>query len=141
MSLTGMVFDIQRWSIRDGYGIRTNVFLKGCPLHCIWCSNPESQKQYAEIAFFPDKCIACKQCVSACPHGAIQFIFDEHQINRDICFRTCYATEGMFDCTTQCYAQALKKIGEYMTVEVVMREVLSDKGIYESSNGGVTFTG
>lgn len=141
MTNEGIVFDIQRWSIRDGYGIRTNVFLKGCPLGCKWCSNPESQKMQSELAFFPDKCIGCGNCLRNCTHGAIVDTEQGRFIDRSMCSQFCYAEDGDFPCTRQCYAEALKRMGRLMDVDAVMREVLSDRGIYETSGGGVTFTG
>lgn len=88
---TGNIFDIQRWSLHDGPGIRTVVFLKGCPLRCRWCSNPESQEFYNELAFFKDKCISCFRCVDNCPYDAISVIDEAISIDRSICEKTCYA--------------------------------------------------
>lgn len=141
MRIKGLVFDIQRWSIHDGYGIRTNVFLKGCPLRCQWCSNPESQRLTPELAFFPDKCIRCGRCERNCPRRAIRLTEAGHRVDRSICAAACYQGKGDFECTKECYARALKVMGEETSAEDVMREVLSDKGIYETSGGGVTFTG
>lgn len=141
MEERGVVFDIQRWSIRDGYGIRTNVFFKGCPLRCRWCSNPESQRAFPELAFFPDKCIHCGRCVENCAHHALSSGSAERPMDDSICVKHCYAQPDGFACTRQCYAEALKVMGSEMTVNQVMKEVLSDKKIYDSSGGGVTFTG
>lgn len=142
MKEEGIVFDVQRWSIRDGYGIRTNVFLKGCPLRCKWCCNPESQKLFPELAFFPDKCISCRNCERDCPHQAIHI--DEngvHSINWSVCAEKCFAQQNGFACLAHCYAEAMKLMGKKYTVDQVMQEVLSDVGIYRRSGGGVTFTG
>ena len=137
----GLVFDIQRWSIHDGYGIRTNVFLKGCPLRCRWCSNPESQKVWPELAFFPDKCIGCRSCEVNCAHHAIRFDEDGREHDISSCREHCYTNGEGSACLRECYSGALKRMGEMMAVEKVMGEVLSDKGIYDTSGGGVTFTG
>lgn len=137
---TGIIFDIQRWSLHDGPGIRTNVFLKGCPLNCIWCSNPESQAGYSEVAFFPDKCINALRCLENCPHSAISNS-KKGKIDYEVCKKRCYSVGEGYQCTTGCHSQALKLIGEKLTVKEVLYEVLRDKGIYEQSGGGITVTG
>lgn len=133
---TGMIFDIQRWSLHDGPGIRTNVFMKGCPLSCSWCSNPESQLNDREIVYFKDKCIHCQACLLACPQRAITAAGEGLNIDYAVC-RACKS----FDCTKSCYARALDIMGRQVTVAEVLDEVLSDKGIYDSSGGGLTVTG
>lgn len=138
----GRVFDIQRWSLHDGPGIRTIVFLKGCPLACEWCCNPESQGINPELAYFVDKCIACKRCMSLCPYGAITHTDGVFHTDRIICERNCYrATTGAFVCTAKCYSSARKVIGTPMTVDEVLHEVMKDQGIYEESGGGITVSG
>lgn len=139
-SYSGRVFDIQRWSLHDGAGIRTNVFLKGCPLRCDWCCNPESQEGHPELAYFIDKCIRCGRCVSLCPHGAIDAQSNAMRTDRSVCAEHCYE-DGSFPCLGRCYSGARKLIGPNMTVDEVMREVMKDSLIYEQSGGGVTFTG
>jgi pyruvate formate lyase activating enzyme len=138
--LSGRVFDIQRWSLHDGPGIRTNVFLKGCPLRCIWCCNPESQEGRPELAYFIDKCIRCGRCVALCPYGAIDMHSNAIRTDRSVCTTHCYK-DGSFPCLGRCYSGARKLIGPKMTVEEVLREVMKDALIYEQSGGGVTFTG
>lgn len=137
----GMIFDIQRWSLHDGPGIRTNVFLKGCPLSCLWCSNPESQENWGELAYFKDKCIGCGSCVKNCPHGAVTAQSDTRLIDYKICRDRCYRKEGGFSCTSVCYAKALTIMGKRYTVQELMDEILRDSDIYERSGGGVTVTG
>lgn len=142
MHIEGTIFDLQRWSLHDGPGIRTNVFLKGCPLACKWCSNPESQELQQELAYFTDKCIRCGSCAKKCPHNALR-LDKQLRISYDICRRECYfsQTENKFSCVGQCYAKALKIMGKRVNVEEVIREVLSDKKIYDTSGGGMTVTG
>lgn len=131
----GLVFDIQRFSLHDGPGIRTTVFLKGCPLHCAWCHNPESQSGVAELSYHPEHCIACGRCVSACPNGC--HVLDEgpgHVLRRADC-TIC----GI--CTKACHAGALSIVGRMRTVEGVMDEVMADHLFYQVSGGGMTVSG
>ncbi len=131
---TGIVFDIQKFSIHDGPGIRTTVFLKGCPLNCLWCHNPESKQGKSEISFISDKCILCGYCAAMCPNKC--HVIDEkgHVYNRAHCQRCG-------KCTSECYSKALEVIGREMTVEDVISEVLKDVPFYETSNGGMTISG
>lgn len=140
----GKIFDLQRWSLHDGPGIRTNVFFKGCPLRCQWCSNPESQENCFELAFFQDKCIGCKSCATNCPYGGIQTGDNGLQIDARICRHSCYegkGKEGTFLCSEGCYAKALEVMGREAAVDEILEEVLRDAAIYESSGGGLTVTG
>lgn len=127
------VFNIQRFSVNDGPGIRTAVFFKGCPLNCLWCHNPESKSSAPELSFNPDKCVGCGNCLSLCP-GQVHSASDgEHRIDRTKC-RLCRA------CADYC-AGALEVVGRDMTVEEVLKEVLRDLPFYRSSGGGLTVTG
>ena len=130
----GTIFDIQRFAVHDGPGIRTTVFLKGCPLKCLWCHNPESRETDAEISFLPEKCIGCSYCVRVCPNRCHLIENDEHLFNRDRCERC-----GL--CTHQCYARALEIVGREATVGEVLDEVLKDRPFYETSGGGMTISG
>ncbi len=134
MSIRGAVFNVQRFSIHDGPGIRTTVFLKGCALSCFWCHNPEGRRTSLELQFFPDRCTSCRACVEACPTSAHEFVDDVHVFHRERCGSTgaCIAT---------CFSQALQMNGEIMSVERVMEEVLRDAPFYERSGGGVTLSG
>lgn len=131
---TGFIFDIQRCCLHDGPGIRTAVFFKGCPLHCLWCHNPESQSRGREISFRPEACAACGECVVACPNSAHRIIDGVHIYNRLIC-KQCG------DCVRVCMYEALKAAGEEQTVESVMAVVRRDLPFYKQSGGGITLTG
>lgn len=134
-ALTGTVFDIQRFSVHDGNGIRTLVFLKGCPLHCKWCQNPESMSPKPELMRLPHLCIGCGKCIEKCPENALS-VDDQGEfiIERDKC---TYCGE----CVEHCYAGSMTIVGRFMTVDEVMDEVERDRHFYETSNGGVTFSG
>jgi pyruvate formate lyase activating enzyme len=131
---TGMVFHIQRFSLHDGPGIRTTVFLKGCVLECFWCHNPEGRNAFPEIRYFPERCIACGSCVSACPHSAHVLDNGVHTFLRGRCQES-----GV--CVDTCFAQALQMNGRLMTVDEVMNDVIADIPFYLSSGGGVTLSG
>lgn len=130
----GIVFDIRKYSIHDGPGIRTTVFFKGCPLTCHWCHNPESQAIIQEIMVRPNRCIRCGACVEACASGAIAWEDGLIVTNGDRC-TLCGA------CTRACYAEAREIVGAEMSVGQVMAEIERDISFYEESNGGVTFSG
>ena len=133
-STTGLVFDIQKFSIHDGPGIRTTVFLKGCPLRCAWCHNPESKDTGVELSFLPDKCIGCGFCFKVCPNGCHVMENDKHVLLRDRC-------DECGKCTEECYSQALEMVGKKMDVGEVLAEVLKDKPFYDTSGGGMTISG
>lgn len=129
---TGLIFDIQRFSIHDGPGIRTTVFLKGCPVSCLWCHNPESRSAAPQIAFYKSKCIGCGRCASACPHGAI--LETVTRLDRSLC-RVCGA------CAEKCPTEALQLVGRRVTVDEVVDAVMRDEPFYRTSGGGVTLSG
>ena len=131
--MKGLVFDIQRLSVHDGPGIRTTVFLKGCPLHCLWCHNPESQRTCTELALYTSLCIGCEECVTACQRKCHSFKQSIHLIDRENC--TCCG-----ECTRICTG-ALTLIGHQMTVEEVVREIGKDSAFYRNSGGGMTISG
>jgi len=134
MSSKGLVFDIKKFAIHDGPGIRTTVFVKGCPLHCLWCHNPESQRFEPEISFLPAKCIGCGWCFKSCPQHCHIMKDGVHVMDRTHCTRC-----GI--CTQECYAQALELVGKEMTPEEALKEVLKDRPFYQHSNGGMTISG
>ncbi len=131
---SGIVFDIRRFSIHDGPGLRTTVFFKGCPLRCYWCHNPESQHHRRESLYWPERCIQCQSCVAACPDGAIRW-----EAGRPVTDETRCNLSGA--CVQACYAEARQIAGRRMTVPEVMSEVERDISFYDSSGGGVTFSG
>ena len=134
-SKSGYVFNIQQFSVHDGPGIRTIVFLKGCPLHCPWCSNPESQSSAQELAWSSSKCMGCHQCIETCPQQAIN-LGDQGEItiDRDLC-------DKCFKCTEACPTTSLRVFGKNMSIEEVLREVESDSAFYRRSDGGMTLSG
>ncbi len=131
----GNIFNIQRFSVHDGPGERTTVFFKGCNLHCVWCHNPESIPSKAVIEFYPQKCIGCGECFKVCTHK-VHFIAPDgdHLIDRQAC-------EGCLTCTDTCYAGALAPVGRKVTAEYVVKQIETDIPYYQSSGGGVTFSG
>jgi len=142
MSVSGIVTEIERYSIHDGPGIRTVVFLKGCPIRCRWCCNPETFTPHVEMGYFKDKCIPGCRCTQDCPYGAISGDPANGMItNWVICQQKCYGKTETFPCTQHCYTQARKNIGTRMTVEEVLEEVEKDHQLYDRSEGGVTLTG
>ncbi|WP_211285091.1 glycyl-radical enzyme activating protein [Sporomusa acidovorans] len=131
---TGMVFNVQKYSIHDGPGIRTTIFFKGCPLACWWCHNPESLAAKQEIVYWQDKCIGCGDCVKSCPHAAIAF--SGHGLTRNP--EKCTLCES---CVDACPTGAMERVGQIRTADDVMQEIEKDSIFYEESGGGVTFSG
>lgn len=137
---SGIVFNIQRFTVHDGPGIRTEVFLKGCPMSCKWCSNPESLNPKRELGIYPDKCIGkdkCGFCLKACPKGGKPLEFTEDGIiigSNEQCL-------SCMSCAKACFTHAIKSWGEVMTVDEVMQVILQDLIYYEKSGGGVTLNG
>lgn len=131
---TGTIFQIERYSTHDGPGIRTTVFLKGCPLHCQWCHNPESQSHDPELIFRDNRCIQCWDCISACKRDALSCPDQVLSLDRDKC-NLCG------DCARICDSQALELVGRVVTVSDVISEVEKDVPFYDESAGGVTFSG
>lgn len=131
---SAVIFDIQKYSIHDGPGIRTVVFLKGCPLRCPWCANPESQLLEPKIVYFKDKCIGDLNCKKVCPKGAITVDKEGININEDKC------TKCML-CVDNCYATALRVYGKNLSIDEIITKCMEDKIFYETSKGGVTLSG
>ena len=130
----GLVFDIKKYAIHDGPGIRTTVFFKGCPLQCLWCHNPESWRSRSELGFRKNRCVGCGQCAEVCPREAISLVESRPVTEADKCV-LCGR------CVDVCVAGARQLIGRKMTVSEVMAEVERDVIFYDQSGGGVTFSG
>lgn len=130
----GIVVDIHRFSLHDGPGIRTSIFLKGCPLHCKWCHNPEAVSPKPQLSFNAEKCKDCFECVEVCPSGAHQIINGKHKVD----FGKCTLHK---ECVDVCPNGVLWIIGDVMNVEEIMKVVLKDKDYYSNSGGGITITG
>lgn len=134
MSERGIIFNVERYCLHDGPGVRTVVFLKGCPLRCFWCQNPEGLNRKREIQFIVRNCIMCRTCASVCPANAHQFVEDRHIFLRERCI-------DCGRCVESCPAGALQYTGREVSVEEVVEEVLQDKDYYDLSKGGVTLSG
>lgn len=132
--LKGRIFQMQRYSIQDGPGIRTTVFVKGCPLRCAWCSNPESQNPHPEIMARQQKCEGCGECVAACTRDAIDLVEGAARIDRVRC-------DLCMDCVEACPTGALELSGEEITIEEAVHECCQDELFYRNSDGGVTLSG
>lgn len=131
----GLIFDIKKFAVHDGPGIRTTVFLKGCPLNCWWCHNPESINPAPELVLFENKCIGCGECFKVCPEKAHEILPDGARVyHREKCV-LCGK------CVDICYAEALVMEGKEVTVEEVMVELRKDIPFYENSDGGITLSG
>jgi pyruvate formate lyase activating enzyme len=134
-SLKALIFDIERFAVHDGPGIRTLIFFKGCPLRCLWCCNPESQAGIIEILYSKQKCILCGKCKIVCPADAIEFSPSMgYTINREKCLVGCSL------CAQSCPSTAKEVCGRYVTIEEVMNEIKRDSVFYREG-GGVTLSG
>ena len=132
--LNGFVFNIQRFSIHDGPGIRTTLFLSGCPLRCFWCHNPEGYKRQPQVQFFPELCILCGECLVICQHQAHKINGDLHSYDRNRCVRCG-------ECVAACCAEAVQFTAQQFSVSQVVEEVLRDQAFYDTSAGGMTLSG
>lgn len=130
----GIIFNIQKFSVHDGPGIRTTVFFKGCPLNCLWCHNPESQNMNPEVMYYSRRCVGCGACASKCPNSALSI--KDNLIVSDI--KSCTAC-GL--CVKLCPSNAREIAGYSACTEYVMDEIRKDLIFYEESGGGVTFSG
>ncbi len=138
-TIRGLIFNIQGYTVHDGPGIRTELFMKGCPLSCEWCSNPEGIHTYPEPGIYPDKCLGlkdCTRCVRACKTGALLVSADDRvvAIDRDKCVHC-------MGCANACPSSAIKPWGIYYTVEEAMEIIRRDRVFYERTGGGVTVSG
>lgn len=131
--MDGLITKIQRFSVHDGPGIRTTVFMSGCQLSCLWCHNPEAMSSLPEILFFHVQCAGCRRCVKSCPQGCFQWQ-DKTVFTSDSCNRC-----GI--CVEECPVGALKWSCSRVTADDILKEVLKDAAYYNISNGGVTLSG
>jgi pyruvate formate lyase activating enzyme len=134
MNLTGSIFDIRRYTLHDGPGIRTTVFLKGCPLSCWWCHNPESRSSTAQVMVRENLCVRCGECAAACMHGAVTLQDDGPHTDAELC-ELCGA------CVAACAAGARELVGRTVTPAEVLAELQTDIPFFDESGGGVTFSG
>lgn len=128
------IFEIKRFAVHDGDGIRTTVFLKGCPLKCVWCHNPEGISFRPQLAYYLGKCIGCEECVTACTQNAHTFDNGLHVFDRNLC-------SACGKCEDACLGQAVKCYGSEMSIEELLPSLLEDKAFYDNSGGGVTLSG
>jgi pyruvate formate lyase activating enzyme len=131
---TGVITEIQRYSIKDGPGIRTTVFMKGCTLQCEWCSNPECLSQHPELLFNRRRCVHCGDCVEACSKRAISMDNEVLVIDRNIC-------DACGECISCCPEDVLEIVGNHFNVDELVAEVMKDIVFYQVSGGGITFSG
>ena len=134
MAISGNILNIQRFSLHDGPGIRTTVFLKGCPLRCAWCSNPESQLDEPQLGYNARTCTQCFDCTGVCAYGALKVKNGKLVVDRDKC-------TACGRCLEMCMPGSLKIYGRVGTAEEIIREVIKDKVYYERSGGGLTLSG
>jgi pyruvate formate lyase activating enzyme len=135
-----LITEIQRYCLQDGPGFRTTIFLKGCPLHCPWCHNPETQNPKKEFYYYSEKCSNCGRCVDVCPTGASTMRTDTDnkpvlEIDRSKC------VDGCMECVDACLSGARAVIGQELTIETIMKEATADLPFYKNSGGGVTISG
>lgn len=132
--MKGLTFDIHRFALNDGPGIRTTVFLKGCYLKCEWCHNPESQSFRPQLSFNPEKCLHCFECVKVCPNNAHKIKDKKHLVDWNLC-------DLAGKCVEVCPSGALKVIGTNTEVDFIISEVMKDKKYYDKTGGGITISG
>ncbi len=132
--IAGRVFDIKRFAVHDGPGIRTTAFFKGCPLSCPWCHNPEGQQFAPEIFLRPSRCIGCGACIHICPQSALSLPNGRVALDRERC-------DACGECTDACPSGALEAVGREVTTTELVAELARDRAFFAESNGGVTFSG
>ena len=134
-----LITEIQRFSLQDGPGIRTTIFLKGCPLHCPWCHNPETQDTRQEFYHYASRCVACGRCAAVCRTGASRLVRSSDScVTLELDRTSC---ERCMRCVAACLTEARTIVGQRMSIEEILREALSDAAFYRNSGGGVTISG
>ncbi len=132
--IKALVFDIKRYAIHDGPGIRTSIFFKGCPLRCWWCHNPEGQEPYPEMMYYENRCIICGTCEKVCPLKAVSIVDGRVVTNRKLC-------DNCGVCVEYCPTGARELAGKWYTIQELLEEAEADRPFYEESGGGVTISG
>lgn len=132
--MRGLIFNVQRYCVHDGPGIRTTVFLKGCPLRCFWCHNPEGRSFERELSFIPGRCVGCGGCLKVCPNPPVVRGDGGLSLDRSRC-RRC------FSCARVCPSGALEVVGRFVEAEELLEELQRDRPFFEESGGGITFSG
>jgi len=138
-----LITNIQRFSINDGPGFRTSVFLKGCPLNCIWCHNPETISYHKQLYWKKRLCNQCGYCYNACSKGAIIPVLNESNRKKDVAYQKINRNicDLCMECVKECYYDALEMVGKVMSISEILNIVNSDKHFYENSGGGMTLSG
>ena len=140
--IRGRIFNVQRFSVHDGPGIRTTVFLKGCPLRCAWCHNPESIRGEVELSVAESRCIHCGQCVPACPTGRLRWLGEGSPAHASArALRKAPECTLCGSCVEVCPVEARQLVGRLQSVDELLAEVLEDRLFFDDSGGGVTFSG
>ncbi|NWK56207.1 glycyl-radical enzyme activating protein [Verrucomicrobiaceae bacterium N1E253] len=130
----GHTFSVRRMQTHDGPGMRTTIFLKGCSLRCAWCHNPEAISSVREVWWHADKCIACQDCITACPKNALELAAEGMRIDRELC-------NGCYRCVNACPAKAMEALREDWSIDELMREIEKDSMFYITGGGGITVSG
>jgi pyruvate formate lyase activating enzyme len=134
-----LITEIQRFSLQDGPGLRTTLFVKGCPLHCPWCHNPETQSQKKELYYYPENCTKCGRCVDVCPTGASNIQINSNNepylnLDRNLCI-------GCMKCVDVCLSGAREEIGQDLSFDEIIKEALADRPFFKNSGGGISISG
>lgn len=132
--LTGTIFDIKRYAIHDGSGIRTTIFFKGCPLACLWCANPESQSYLPELTYISTECLGCGICCQTCPNGAVSLVDQKVVVALEKC-------DLCGECVENCPGNALQLMGRTVSVDGLFNEIATDRPFWDRSGGGITLSG